>query len=96
MYPYCHKSFSETAHLYHHIRQHPEMLHAQWKQLVCPYCDLECSSLATLVYHVRQHTNEKPYKCFHPKCDKKFAGKSNLKKHLSDSTLQYVAVFRIY
>lgn len=74
---YCGKGFRSGFHMKDHINGHTGQ-----KPYQCQMCDKTFGRRSLLVSHQRVHTGEKPYKCTQEDCDRAFAYKIDMKRHL--------------
>ncbi|OAD05621.1 C2H2-type zinc finger transcription factor [Mucor lusitanicus CBS 277.49] len=49
---------------------------------ICNFCFKKFMRPSSLKIHVYSHTGEKPFKCTHPGCRRKFSVQSNMRRHL--------------
>ncbi|KAL7332539.1 hypothetical protein PS15p_204563 [Mucor circinelloides] len=52
------------------------------KQYNCRFCFKKFMRPSSLKIHIYSHTGEKPFKCTHPGCRRKFSVQSNMRRHL--------------
>lgn len=77
-HPGCNKSFSTSAILKRHIKEH-----SGEKPFICNVegCTKRFARKYDLKVHMRSHTGEKPYICTFPGCERKFSRSSDLRLH---------------
>lgn len=76
-HPGCGQEFSTKFSLKRHKKRHTGE-----KPFKCSRCNLTFREKSTLTRHERTHTNEKPYACPYTGCDRRFADRTNIKRHI--------------
>ncbi|XP_063702042.1 putative zinc finger protein 840 [Culicoides brevitarsis] len=74
----CGKKFGLESYLQRHMKER----HMNDK-FICELCAMRCASKNTLKTHMRTHTDERPYVCKEPDCNKAFRRTSDLYYHMS-------------
>lgn len=73
--PHCGK-------LIKNIRSHIRNVHKKVKNFICDQCKKKFFTKRSLIEHFRVHTNERPYQCNIPGCDKSFKQIGQLQQHI--------------
>lgn len=84
MWQHCkreHGSFSQRGKLNRHLQVHTGL-----KPTECPVCGVKLSAKQALDQHMRLHTNECPYVCDWPDCNRVFKQRSALTMHYRTHT----------